>query len=129
MKCIETYVTLCAVFTLIFCGFKGLVLLERRVKHAKFGLMYSLDSLLYTITMLFIFTILCKCNDMYLYFDKRRKSAILYACIERLNRGNTHTFFKTICCKSISLINRWAMAVVLQSLVLTLAAMQFFFSK
>ena len=28
-----------------------------------------------------------------------------YACIERLNRGNTHIFFKTICYKSISLIN------------------------
>ena len=47
-----------------------------------------------------------------------------YACVERLNRGFTHIFFKTICCKSISLINPRAMAIAIQSLVLTFAAMQ-----
>ena len=51
-----------------------------------------------------------------------------YACAERLNRGNTHVLFKTICCKSIFLITPWAMAIAIQSLVLNFAAMQVFFS-
>ena len=40
MKCIETYVTFvpCVPYvTLTFCDFNGLVVVERRVKHAKFG--------------------------------------------------------------------------------------------
>ena len=49
-----------------------------------------------------------------------------YACVERLNQGITHIFFKTICCKSISLINPRSMAIAIQSLVLTFAAMQVF---
>ena len=43
--------------------------------------MYSLDLLLYTITILFICTTLCVYNVMYLYFGKHKKIVILI-CIQ-----------------------------------------------
>ena len=101
--------------TLIFCYFNGL-----SVKTNVF-------IRLYTITILFILH-LCASVMICTYISINMESMPLwYACAERSNRDNTHIFFKTICCKSISLINPWAMAIAIQSLVLNFAAMAFFF--
>ena len=80
MKCIETYVTLCAVCYINVLWFQRPGFGRKKSKTCQIWIevlrtMYSLDSLLYTITILFIFTPLCVCNDMYLYFDKHGKSA------------------------------------------------------
>ena len=133
MKCIETYVTLCAVCYINILWFQRPGFGRKKSKTCQIWIevlrtMYSLHSLLYTITILFILH-LCASVMICTYISINMESLSFgYACVERLNRGITHIFFKTICCKSISLINPWAMAIAIQRLVLIFAAMQVFFS-
>ena len=84
MICFETYVTLCNsnVCNVNMMTFQRPGFGRNKGKACQFWIlvvrqMYSLDSLVYTITILFIFTILCVYSDIYLYFDKHGKPAIL----------------------------------------------------
>ena len=127
MKCIETYVTLCAVCYINILWFQRPGFGRKKSKPCQIWIevlrtMYSLDSLLFC-----SFLHLCASVMICTYISINMESLPFgYACVERLNRGITHIFFKTFCCKSISLRNPWAMAIAIQSLVLTFDAMHDF---
>ena len=96
MKCIETYVTLCAVCYINILLFQRPGFGWKKSKTCQIWIevlrtIYSLDSLLYTVTILFIFTPLCVCNDMYLYFDKHGKTAI-WICMSWKIKAGYYTY-------------------------------------
>ena len=99
MKCIETYVTLCAVCYINILWFQRPGFDRKKSKTCHIWIkvlrqMYSLDSLLYTITILFIFTSMCVCNDMYLFFDKHGKPVILIYMRWKIKSGSYTYIFQ-----------------------------------